>query len=111
MSCHSASVMARLPLLSRMLGRSMKEWLALPRPRLPASVEIGIIAGSRSMGLGRLLPGLPRPNDGVVSIAETRLPEARDFIILDVSHTGMLFSPACSAQVTAFLDSGSFIHA
>lgn len=110
MACHCAAVLTRIPLLNALLGHTLPDWLALPRPSPPAAVEIGVLAGSRSVGLGRIIPGLPRPNDGVVSVAETRLPEARDSIVLDVSHTGMLFSRACADQTAAFLGNGSFIH-
>lgn len=107
---HCASVLLRTPGLAAIVGRSMKEWLAVPRPPVPSQVEIGVISGSRSLGLGRLIPGLPRPNDGVVSVMETRLPEARDSITLPVSHTQMLVSHACADQVAAFIGSGSFVH-
>lgn len=109
-ACHSASTLMHAPLLHNLIGPSLKEWLALPRPQLPATVEIGVLAGRHSVGLGRLIPGLPRPNDGVVAIAETRLAEARDFVVLNVSHSGMLLSRACAAQIAAFLGNGSFIH-
>jgi len=108
---HCAAVLLRTPGLAALAGRTLKDWLALPRPPLPSQVEIGVLSGSRSLGFGRIIPGLPRPNDGVVSVMETRLPEARDFITLPVSHTGMLFSRACADQITAFLESGSFNHA
>ena len=108
MGCPSASVLVRTPWLKALAGRTLKEWLALPRPHLPEQVEIGVLSGSRSIGLGRLVPGLPRPNDGVVSVAETRLPEAKDFITLPVSHAEMVISRACADQVAAFLKSGSF---
>lgn|SRR3989338_149678 len=110
MGSHCASVLLRTPSLAAIAGRSLKEWLALPRPQLPEQVEIGVLSGSRSLGLGRIIPGLPRPNDGVVSVMETLLPEARDFITLPVSHSEMLVSRACAEQVAAFLGSGSFIH-
>lgn len=110
MGSHCASVLLRTPRLAPIVGRSLKEWLALPRPQLPERVEIGVLSGSRSLGLGRIIPGLPRPNDGVVSVMETRLPEARDFITLHVSHAQMLVSRPCADQVAAFLGSGSFIH-
>ncbi|MDD5330671.1 MAG: alpha/beta fold hydrolase [Sulfuricella sp.] len=107
---HCASVLARTPVLSALLGRSLKDWLAQPRPQPSAPVEIGVLAGSRSFGLGRLAPGLPRPNDGVVAVAETRLPEARDSVVLDVAHAQMLVSRACADQVAAFLRTGGFVH-
>lgn len=110
MGCHCASVLLRTPSLAAIVGRSLKEWLELPRTQFPDSPEIGVLSGSRSLGLGRLISGLPRPNDGVVSVTETRLPEARDFITLPVSHSEMLISRACADQVAAFLGSGSFKH-
>ncbi len=83
-------------------------WLAAPPPTLPPGTEAGIIASTRSLGLGGLLGGLPRPNDGTVAVAETRLPGASDFITLPVTHSGMLLSAACAAQVAHFLAQGRF---
>lgn len=108
--CHAASAVAGMPLLHTMIGRSLNDWFALPRPALPGSVGIGVLAGNLGLGLGRLIPGLPQPSDGVVSVAETRLPEACDSIVLRVSHAGMLVSRACAEQAAAFLKCGSFIH-
>jgi pimeloyl-ACP methyl ester carboxylesterase len=110
MGSHCASSLLRTPILAAIVGRTLKEWLALPPPKIPEQVEIGVLSGSRSLGIGRLVPGLPRPNDGVVTVRETQLPEARDFITLPVSHTEMLVSRACADQMAAFLGSGRFIH-
>ncbi len=64
-----------------------------------------------SIGLGRVVaPDLPRPNDGAVTVAETRLAAACDRIELPVSHTGMLFSRRVARQVGAFLRDGRFEH-
>ncbi len=109
MGSHCASVLLHTP-LAPMVGRPLREWLASPRPQLSASIEIGVLSGDRSLGLGRLIPGLPRPNDGVVSVAEAHWPGARDSVTLPVSHAGMLVSRACARQVAAFLKSGSFLH-
>jgi pimeloyl-ACP methyl ester carboxylesterase len=93
------------------LGKSMPEWLELPRPALDARYEIGVIAGSLPIGIGRLVaPDLPRPSDGVVSVAETRFAAMRDHIVLNVSHTGILFSRAVAHQVCVFLRTGAFEH-
>ena len=70
--------------------------------------EIGLIAGSRSAGLGRLFTDLPHPNDGTVSVDETRLPGATAHLVLDVSHIGMLFSAAVAGSAVKFLTFGSF---
>lgn len=109
--CHCGTYMVNMPPLSPLLGRSMKDWLNLPQPMPSESVDIGVIAGTHSWGLGRVIPGLPRPNDGVVSVAETRVPGAKDTIALPVSHSGMLLSRLCAAQVVSFLRTGSFIRA
>jgi pimeloyl-ACP methyl ester carboxylesterase len=109
--CHAAALLARTPVVSGIIGASMREWLSCAVPQLPAALEVGVLAGNRSCGLGKILPGLPRPNDGVIGVAETRLPQARDAIVLPVSHTGMLFSRACNDQLVAFLGQGRFRHA
>jgi pimeloyl-ACP methyl ester carboxylesterase len=70
--------------------------------------EIGLIAGSRSAGLGRVFADLPQPNDGTVCVDETDLPGAAARVVLDVSHTGMLLSQAVAAATSRFLAHGSF---
>jgi pimeloyl-ACP methyl ester carboxylesterase len=110
MGCHAATTVAGWPWVGGIVGHTLKDWLASPRPHVPASIEAGVLAGNLGIGLGRLVPGLPKPSDGVVAVAETRLPEATDAIVLPVSHAGMLVSRACAGQVAAFLESGSFLH-
>lgn len=107
--CHCAAFAARCRLLRRSVGQSLRDWLAAPAPP-PANAEIGVLAGTAPWGIGRLVPGLPRPNDGVVALAETRLATARDSISLAVSHSQMLLSARCGRQVAAFLYTGSFVH-
>ena len=107
---HCASKLLHTPGLSKIAGLSIRDSLMKARWELPANVEIGVLAGNRSFGLGRLIPGLPRPNDGVVSVVETRLAESRDNVTLPVSHSEMLISPSCAAQVASFLNYGHFSH-
>ena len=42
--------------------------------------EIGSIAGTLRLGMGRLLVPIPSPNDGVVCLHETQLPGFRDHV-------------------------------
>jgi pimeloyl-ACP methyl ester carboxylesterase len=70
--------------------------------------DIGIIAGSMGMGLGRLFAHLDSDHDGTVLVEETKLPGAKDHIVLNTSHTSMLFSPEVAEQAVTFLRAGQF---
>lgn len=110
---HCARRLAKVAGMPTVLGRSIMEWLSRPATArvLPkSSVPVGVLAGTRSVGLGRVVPGLPQPNDGVVAVAEARLPGAADFIALPVAHSEMLASRACAAQIVSFLETGRFRH-
>ena len=109
--CHCGITLAAQPVLTALVGRTFKDWFSLPRPAFRPAVEIGVIAGTRPVGLGRLIPGLARPNDGVVAVDETRISAAKDSIELNVSHSGMLVSRACTGQIASFIRTGRFIHA
>jgi pimeloyl-ACP methyl ester carboxylesterase len=94
------------------LGHGLPEWFARDKPDGFPGREIGVIAGSNQFGLGVFVaPDLPEPNDGVVAVAETEMPGAKDRIVLSVSHSGMLFSRRVGAQTAAFLRDGHFDHA
>jgi pimeloyl-ACP methyl ester carboxylesterase len=106
---YAARRLERLPGGRTALGRSLPEWLGAAHARPAPDREIGVIAGNLPLGLGRLIAlDLPRPNDGVVSVEETRLPGMRDHIVLPVSHSGMLISRAVARQICAFLRDGTF---
>ena len=109
---YAGRVLAGNTLGARALGRSMREWLESPKPAAFPGREIGVIAGSVGVGLGRMVAcGLPQPSDGVVTVAETELEAACDRIVLPVNHTGMLLSRRVAHQVGAFLRDGRFDHA
>lgn len=71
-------------------------------------VEVGCIAGTMSMGAGRLLTSFDEDNDGTVAVSETRLPGLRDHLCLPVNHTGLVLSHDVATQVAAFLTQGKF---
>jgi pimeloyl-ACP methyl ester carboxylesterase len=100
--------LARSTIGDRMLGRTLNDWMRMKRPSIPSGVELGVIAGNVPIGLGRLVANLPKPNDGVVRVDETRVPGAKDSIVLRINHTGMLVSPAVARAACAFLRNGSF---
>ena len=106
--CHVAQRMRNSGALRWLLGKSVPEWLDRTGRTTEPSREIGVIAGSVSLGLGRLVTSIPGENDGVVRVAETRLPGIADHLVLRVSHSGIIFSTAVARQVCAFLRSGRF---
>lgn len=70
--------------------------------------EIGVIAGSMGLGLGRLFANLESDHDGTVLVEETYLPGAKDHIVLSTSHTGLVFSAEVAEQAAYFLREGKF---
>lgn len=105
----TAETLARTAAGRLILGHSLMEWLRGPHAE-PERCELGVLAGGRKIGLGRLITRLPDPNDGVVTEAEARVPGMTDFICARVSHTEMLWSREVTYQVCAFLQSGRFDH-
>jgi len=101
--------LARLPGGKWLLGRGMAEAMAPAMPRRwRAARDIGIIAGDSPYGLGRLVARFDGPNDGVVSVEETRLAGATDRIVLSDQHAGLLYSREAARQTAAFLAHGRF---
>ena len=70
--------------------------------------ELGVIAGTSGLGLGRLFTHFAEPSDGTVALSETELPGATDRCVLPVSHLGMLLSEDVADEVAHFLDQGCF---
>ncbi|HET8697077.1 MAG TPA: alpha/beta fold hydrolase [Gammaproteobacteria bacterium] len=73
--------------------------------------ELGLIAGDRPYGFGRLFGGFREPNDGTVAVSETRVRGAADHIVLPVTHMSMLWSRLVLDQILAFLRTGRFRRA
>ena len=93
-----------------LLGKSIKQGLLGDAPPWRNTHELGVVAGTLRLGLGMFVPGIPRPNDGTIAVAETRLDGMTDHITLPVSHFGMLISYAVAGQTIHFLQHGRFQH-
>jgi 8-oxo-dGTP pyrophosphatase MutT (NUDIX family) len=94
---------------ARITGRSIGDLLA--RGGLPpwtGRTELGVVAGDLPIGFGLLLGRLPRPNDGVVTVEETRLDGATDHLVLPLSHLALIFSRRVAGQAAHFLRHGRF---
>lgn len=75
---------------------------------LPAGREVGMIAGSRRMGLGRLFGHFQGDHDGTVAVAETRLPGLAAHVVIHASHSGLIVSPEAAELAAGFLAAGRF---
>ena len=106
----TAKRVARVPLLGPLLGRTVTDELVndCDARAWRADRELGCIAGTRPMGLGRLFSRFDEASDGTVAVRETRIPGHTAHLTLPVSHTGMLLSTRVADQVGAFLASGRF---
>lgn len=110
--CQAARKLETHALGHALLGRSLRQWLAERPAAWTGPRQLGVIAGTGRIGIGRIVaPHLPRPNDGVVTVEETRVPGAADHIVLPVSHTGMLASRRVAEEAAHFLCHGRFLHA
>lgn len=106
--------------LSPLINQSFVGALDGSCPPLRDDVSLGIIAGNRPIGLG--LPFLTlhshrhrldtdaRQHDGTVYLSETRLQDADDYLILPVSHTGLLTDKVAAVQTLHFLQHGCFLR-
>jgi pimeloyl-ACP methyl ester carboxylesterase len=106
----AATGMLRWAPAAAMLGRSaalLQHGLACWEGR----AEVGVIAGRVPHGLGALLAGFDGDHDGTVAIDETRLAGVSDHVVIEASHSGLLFSSEAVDQSVAFLRSGRFLPA
>src|SRR5690606_19274887 len=103
------SVARMLPFGKAILGSAVnEECIDCPPRRWSGRRDVGVIAGSMKLGLGRLFAHLETEHDGTVMVSETLLPGAKDHIVLAVTHTGMLFSAEVAEQAAHFLKHGAF---
>ena len=72
--------------------------------------DVGIIAGTTGVGAGKLMAVFDEENDGTVTVRETRLPGAKDHLLMPVTHTGLVWSRPVADQVAAFLRRGEFLR-
>jgi hypothetical protein len=91
-----------------LLGQSVEQGLLGNTPPWPPGRELGSIAGDMPLGVGLLIPGIPRPSDGTVAVTETRLEGMSDHAVVHTSHFGLLFSRPAAEHVIRFLETGSF---
>lgn len=105
----AACQLSQRPWLRPVLGKTLHESVvAEPLRESAFEHEVGMIAGSVPLGLGRLVARIDAPHDGVVSVAETEWSGLSDHLTLRVSHFGMLLSPRVAWQTGQFILHGRF---
>ncbi len=70
---------------------------------LPETVKVSVLAGTRSLGGGKLLSRFSAENDGSVGIEETQAPWLTHHERLNLSHTQLVYSSRAQARVVALL--------
>ena len=106
--CRAAASLAGRAGGELMMGQSMHVWREPVDVSVDSRFEVGAIAGTRALGLGAVVTRLPKPNDGVVCVDETKFPALRDHLALPLGHTIMLASSRVARQTSAFLRTGAF---
>ncbi|HEX9139402.1 MAG TPA: alpha/beta hydrolase [Steroidobacteraceae bacterium] len=105
----AANAVGRYRFGRHMLGQAAVEELVHRHDRRwDGQRELGIIAGTRSVGVSRLVVQFDEDNDGTVAVSETQLPGATAFLSLPVSHTGMMLSARVARETGSFLEHGRF---
>ena len=90
------------------LGKSVDHGLLGDRPVWIKPRDLGVIAGTLPIGVGLVVGGLESPHDGTVSVEETYLGGATDFMNYPASHFGLLYSLEVAIQIVTFLRAGKF---
>lgn len=85
-----------------------RPWHELEQHLAVPNCEFGIIAGGQGKDSGGN-PFVPGDDDYVVSVAETRLGGAADFLVLPVSHSFMMGDDQVKECTLKFLQSGYFV--
>jgi pimeloyl-ACP methyl ester carboxylesterase len=85
-------------------------WDSIEPKLATPTFEFGIIAGGRGDDKG-YLSGLPGDNDGILSVATTRLDGARDFVLVPVMHPLTMLNATVKQYTLTFLEKGYFISA
>jgi pimeloyl-ACP methyl ester carboxylesterase len=105
----AARNLSQRPFGRRILGLTAHEVLLPERePQWRGARDLGVIAGTVPVGLGRLMGPFDAPSDGTVLVEETRLAGAKQHLTLRTTHTGMVYSKTVAHRTAMFLRDGRF---
>jgi pimeloyl-ACP methyl ester carboxylesterase len=90
-------------------GRELgADWPKLETKLAIPPLEFGIIAGGCGDAEG-YNPMLPGDDDGIVTVASTRLATAADFVLLPVAHSFIMSDETAIGHTLRFLQTGRFV--
>lgn len=75
----------------------------------PVDYAVGVIAGTRTFN-PILSQYLPNPDDGKVSVENTKVEGMTDFVVVPVAHPFIMKSPVVIDQAILFIKTGRFAH-
>jgi pimeloyl-ACP methyl ester carboxylesterase len=107
-----AEAFRHVGILESVMGKSTaqlaKDWENLSRTLATPTCEFGILAGGKNddQGINRWLDG---DDDFVVTVDETRLAGAHDFLVLPVYHRQIIGDPTARECTVRFLRYGYFV--
>lgn len=101
-----ANRMGSNPFGRLLLGQSYLNGLRGDVPPWQARREMAVFAGNVSIGVGRLIQRLPKPNDGTVALAETFMDGISLHRVFPTTHVGLLFSKKVATAICQFLQTG-----
>ncbi len=105
-----AQVLVRSVWGRRILGKSVDHGLLGNVPDWHSKNALGVIAGNRALGAGRLISRFDDENDGTVAVAETHLQGQTDHLVLSTTHMGLIYNPDVAKQTCQFIKQGCFTH-
>ena len=104
-----AKRLASWPGAKQLLESSMDNGLDGDFPVPEKKYDIGMIAGNKdTVGLGLLVGGMPEESDGTVLLSETKHSMLKEHIVINKTHTGLVFSKEAAKLTVNFLKNGSF---
>jgi triacylglycerol lipase len=77
----------------------------------PLNFECGVIAGDNHwfrLPRNMIIPDLPKPNDGAVSVESTKVAGMKEHTVISGDHSQMVWMPSVWKMSVAFLKNGSF---
>ena len=75
----------------------------------PVDYEVGVIAGTRTFN-PILSQYLKNPDDGKISVENTKVTGMTDFLVMPHSHSFIMKSSDAIEQAFSFIETGQFEH-